>query len=264
MPVFVYDNTGLVESADESQWKNIGHAVHAHNLENPAQKRRLLVGPAFPPPNWVFDPAIGDLRLKKLSEQINDGELSLPEGAVLAVGADGEVIVSPGLRLDESGRLVSKTIEEKIADGETPFDPQRQKVENGAIVPKTLQEMVNDGVVTISEVLQQSQQRLRITVESYLSSNTTPNGYHLDSLARQKAGLTMQYRQLPDTDPVKADLLQRKVIYTDAIVDEILNEVERVQSAYDQAKNTLQSIANQNQPVSVFDSVKLEDYLGAP
>lgn len=264
MPVYIYDKSGLIEERPESQSKQAGKEIHEHNKIHQESIRRLLVAPTFPPPEHIFDPEIGDIRPKSISDRINAGEVALQPGDQIVAHATGDILVPAGFKVNAMGLVAPKTIEEKIADGLIPFDPVLQKVDGDRVLPKSRQELLDQGSITIADLLNQSLQRLRAQTDVYLATKVTPNGYRLDNLARQKAALTMQYRQLPETDPVKADLLQRKVIYTDAIVDEILNEIERVQSAYDQAKNALQSIANQNQPVSVFDSVKLEDYLAAP
>lgn len=263
MAVFIYNKNGLIEERPESDWATAGAEIYEHNLANPELPRKLLVSPLFPPLDYVFDIEIGDIRPKRVAEKLAEGAIELAPGDRIVSGPFGEVVVPIGYRLNERGELRPKSIEEQISEGIRSFDSEKQKIVNGAIVPKSRQELLDEGVITVADVLAYSLNRLRGSVEAYLSTNATNNGYRMDNLARQKAALSMQFRQLPDTDPVKADLLQRKVIYTDAIVDEILNEIERVQGAYDQAKNALQSIANQNQPVSVFDSVIIEDYLSA-
>lgn len=263
MQVHIYDKTGLLESRPESEWKNAGREIYSYNLNHPENPKKLFVGDSFPPEAFLFDAELGDLRPITIQERINSGEIVMRPGEYLLERPGGAILVPAGFNVNESGRLTPMTIQEKIAAGLVQFDSSRQTIANGEIQQKTQQQLVDEGLLTHAELFQQGVARLRYETETHLQSNTTPNGYRLDNLARQKAALTMQYRQLPDTDPVKSDLLQRKVIYTDAIVDEILNEIERVQSAYDQAKNALQSIANQNQPVSVFDSIKLEDYLSA-
>lgn len=266
MPVFVYDQNGLVESASESEWKALGHVVHAYNLQNPGQARKLLIGPSFPPADHVFDESLGDIRPKKLSEKLNDGEITLTEGATIVVGPQGESIVMPGQRLTENGSVVEKSIEEKIAEGLTPFDPTTQKIENGVIVAKSQQDLFQSGQITAEQIVEQTLGRLRAEIEQLAFVRRTPSGHHIDNLARQKAAFSMQYRHVPDNDPVKLDLSNRKLIYTNSIVDEILAELEKIQIAYDAAKSDVLSILNQNQAnvVELLSAVHIANYLDLP
>ena len=261
MPVFVYNSSGLVEQRSDSEIEIVGREISDYNKSNPAGIRRLFVGDQFPPANHTVDSVTGKLRMLKLSEQVSAGKINLPPGHVVIAGVQGERIVSELYKLDGSGEVVEKTTNEKIADGLVAFDPVTQKVENNQIVPKTRQELLDGGQLTHDGLRESEMQRLRLEVETYFGETKTTNGYRLDNLARQKAALSMQYRQLADTDPVKADLLSKELIYPDTICDEILAAVEVVQSAYSQAKAAVESAYTGQQSVAQYEAIQLANYI---
>ncbi|MEQ9363927.1 MAG: hypothetical protein RIF32_06780 [Leptospirales bacterium] len=159
--------------------------------------------------------------------------------------------------------MVTKSLQELISEGLASFDSTLQKIENNQIVPKTRQDLLNDSVVTLADIRDGDIQRLRAEIEYYFASAKTTNGYRLDNLARQKAGISLPYRAVDNADPQKAALLTSKVIYSDAITDEILAAVETVQTAYDQAKAAIDDAFAQSKPVADFEAIKLSNYLGS-
>lgn len=261
MPVYIYNNNGLLEERADAEIEVAGREISTHNRSNPVSPKKLFVGPSFPPPDHTFDSSLGTIRLKSVSEKVNLGEFVLPPDHIVANGARGSAVVGPFQKLDASGRLVDKTAAEKIAEGLQQFDSATEKIENDKIVPKSRGEMLTDGSLTYDQLRDAEIKRLRLEVEFYFDQNKTTNGYRLDNLARQKAALTMLYRALPDTDPTKADLLTKQLIYTDAICDEILAKAESVQSAYSQAKAVIQDHYTQQKTVAEFEAVKLTNYI---
>lgn len=263
MPVYIYDQNGLVEERPETAWKQSGRDIYEHNKINPEDQRSLLVGPSFPPFGYIFDPTIGNVRPRTIQERVDFGEFSIPNGFTIQTAAHGEVIVSPFEKIDSNGMLVSKSIEEQVAEELVAFDPARQKIVGGTIVAKSSQELLDSGQLSFAELRDTSINRLRAEVEQHFAAAQTANGYRLDNLARQKAAISLQYRNIADTDPQKAALLASKVIYSDAITDEILAAVESVQAAYDLAKAAIETCFAQAQPVANFEAVTLNNYLGS-
>ena len=261
MPVFIYNNSGLIEERSEAEIESAGRAIGVHNRANPGDVRKLFVGPAFPPPDHVFDPGSGSIRLKSAAEKVSSGEYAMPPDHTVVHGPRGSVVLGPYQKLDASGKAVDKTASEKIAQGLVEFDSSRQKIVNEEIVNKPRQEQIAAGDLSYAALGNQEIQRLRQEVEIHFAQNVTANGYRLDNLARQKAALTMQYRALPDTDAVKADLLQKKLIYPDAICDEILAAAETVQAAYGKAKSAIDACVTGQKPVSDFEAIRLANYL---
>ena len=141
------------------------------------------------------------------------------------------------------------------------MDSATQKIEDGWIVPKTRQELLAGNQLTYTQLREAEIQRIRLEVEAHFATAKTTSGYRLDNLARQKAAFSMQYRALPDTDPAKADLLTKQLIYPDAVTDEILAAAESVQAAYGQAKAAIQIAFDQQKTVAEFEAVRVANYL---
>ncbi|MEQ9367284.1 MAG: hypothetical protein RIF32_23840 [Leptospirales bacterium] len=261
MPVFIFNNTGLIEERPDSDWKQVGSEVRQFKKQNPGVPRNLLVGPAFPPEGQALDTLTGKFRQKTFQEKIDSGEMSLPSGFRIENGPKGEAILSPSQKLNVAGDVAERTPAELVSAGLLAFDPITQKIENDQVVPKSRQELLSEGTLTYDQLQDQEIKRLRFEVEAYFDQNKTANGYRLDNLARQKAALTMQYRALPDTDPVKADLLTKQLIYTNAICDEILAAAEAVQAAYGQARTVVENYYAQQKTVAEFESVKITNYI---
>ena len=261
MSVFVYNNTGLLEERPETERKEVGQEVYQYNEQNPETKRKLLVDESFPPVGQVFDISLGALRKKTLREKVDAGEMTLPEGYSVQAGPGGDVLVAPDQKLNADGQLVEKTLQEKIDAGLVSFDPHTQKVVNDEIVSKSSQELLEQGDLTLEQVLERNLQRLRTEIVTYFATTKTPTGYRLDELARQKAAFSYQFYALADTDPIKADLLNRKLIYTNVIIDEIMSEIEKIQNAYDKAVLVVKAAFEGSNDVSVFESVKIENYI---
>ncbi len=79
MPVFVFDQSGLIEQRADSEWTAVGREIRQHNRQN-GGNRRLLVGPQFPPEGQMFDTSLGRLRKSTYEERIASGEMELPTG----------------------------------------------------------------------------------------------------------------------------------------------------------------------------------------
>lgn len=156
---------------------------------------------------------------------------------------------------------MNAAIEEQIRDGQIIFDRTKHKIENSTVVSKSQEELLNEGTINIKEYKSKYLIRLRKEVERIYSTRTTPGGYSLDSLARQKAGLSLFYRNLPDDDPTKKDLLKRRIIYPNSITDEIMTEIEKIQKAYDSAKNKIMSPSDSNRLMDEIQSVSIKMFL---
>ena len=261
MPVFIFDSTGLIEQRPDAEQKQVGVEVRQYNLQNPANARNFLVGPTFPPAGQTLDSATGKFRPQTYQEKIASGQLVLPPGFRIENGAKGEMILAATQKLSPAGDPMDRTPAELVAAGLLSIDPATQKIENDQIVPTSRQELLTESAITYAELRDTEIKRLRREVESYFDANTTVSGYRLDNLARQKAALTMQYRDLPDTDLTKADLLTKQLIYPNAICDEILAKAESVQAAYTLAKGAIEDCYTQQKTVAEFEAVALTNYI---
>lgn len=164
----------------------------------------------------------------------------------------------------EDGEIVEKTLSEKVADGLLTLEPTQKivgKGKNERIVGKSLGEMVADGQLSAAEVKDQTLRRLRREIGTHFQETMTPSGHFLDDLARQKAIFSYPFRDLPDTDERKKELQDAGLIYPDAVVDEILAEVGKVQTAYRAAKAALSSAVEKGEPVEEWDAISLQDHL---
>lgn len=260
MPVFVFDQSGLIEQRTDSEWRDVGREVHRHNKQSGAA-RKLLVGPQFPPEGQIFDTALGKLRPSTIQERVAIGEMQLPSGYRIESGAQGEAILSPDQKLDSSGDVIAKSEAELVTEGRLTMDAATQKIVDGQIVPKTRQELLSENQISYSQLRELEIKRIRAEVEAHFSDAKTSGGYRLDNLARQKAAFSMQYRALADTDPTKADLLSKQLIYPDTVTDEILAAAEAVQAAYGQAKAAIQTAFDQQKTVAEFEAIQLTNYL---
>lgn len=164
-------------------------------------------------------------------------------------------------KIDSGGMVCELSDAEKIAAGILTVQPN-QKVQGGRIVEKTRQDRVDDGLQTLLQIREEEVLRLRGEVEAYLRVAKTVSGYRLDNLARQKAAMSLQYRELPAENAQKSALLSSGMIYEDAGTDEILAAVQGVQAAYASAKAALDTAVAEGKPVAQFEAVRLENYLG--
>lgn len=180
--------------------------------------------------------------------------------------ADGTILMSPTQKVVIEGdeeRVVEKSLSEKVADGLITLEPQHKLV-GEEIQEKSVEELVNDDVISRDEAKVRTVQRLRSATETYFEEHRTPSGYRLDTLARQKASFSYPYRTLPDTDETKQSLLDDGLIYPDAVFDEILEEVRKVQAAYAAAKEAIKTGFDEGAPVETWVSVTLEEFFDVP
>lgn len=167
-------------------------------------------------------------------------------------------------RIVESGDIVELSLSEKVADGILKLSPRQKIVGEGSeerIVDKSTQELLDDGLLTHEEIREREIQRLRGEVSGHFSTKRTSSGYRLDDLARQKANFSYSFRHLPDTDPRKEELLEVGLIYPDGILDEIMDEVRKVQAAYSAAKSALVAALERGERVEKLESISLQDHL---
>lgn len=166
--------------------------------------------------------------------------------------------------IGDDGELVS-TRPETAPAVERLQAPETQKIvedDTGArLVDKSTQELVDDGLMTLEDVRERKLQSLRGEVSAHFQQHKTPGGYRLDDLARQKASFSAPFRQLPDTDEQKKDLLEAGLIYPDDILDEILDEVGKIQTAYRAAKKAVTTAFDKGQAVETWEAVSLQDHL---
>lgn len=199
---------------------------------------------------------------KTLTEQLAEGLLELEPHQKIVRGKTGE-------------RIVEKTLPELVAEGLVVVENTQAVVGEGGgakVVAKPAEillaeglkspeELVAEGHVTPEQVRDGVVRRLRSEAETLFESHRTPNGYSLDHLARQKASFSHPYRHLPETDERKKELLDAGLIYPDAVLDEILDEVGKIQSAYRAAKKAVTTAFDKGQPVKKWASISLQDHL---
>jgi hypothetical protein len=129
------------------------------------------------------------------------------------------------------------------------------------LVDKSSAELVEEGLLTPEALLDRKLTSLRGEVTELFRRHTTPNGYRVDALARQKASFSYPFRQLPDSDDRKRELLEAGLIYPDAVLDEILAGVTEVQNAYRAAKQAVTTAFEAGEPVEAWESIALRDHL---
>lgn len=185
-------------------------------------------------------------------------ELSLPMKV-----KKGLVELAPHQKI-EKGEIVDKSLAEQVKEGLVSLSPTQKIVGVGPdeeIVEKSVAELAEDGVLSREEVHELAIQGLRGQVAAHFQRHTTRSGYRLDDLARQKASFSHPYRHLPETDERKKELLEAGLIYPDAVLDEILDEVGKIQSAYRAAKKAVTTAFDKGQPVKKWASISLQDHL---
>jgi hypothetical protein len=222
------------------------------------------------------------IAMKSPSEQIAEGLLTLlPSQKLVGSGENEEIVdktlseqvaegvrpLSPDQKIVGKGkdeRIVTKALSEQIKDGVLTLAPHEKLVgkgENERIVEKTKQEMLDEGSITLEDIEEESIQQLRQETEVYFMQHKTKSGYRLDALAREKANLSLVFRLLPEAARMKKEFLERKLIYPDDILDEILGEIETVQRAYDEAKETIKKAKDNKERPDVFEGISLDKHL---
>lgn len=247
--VFSKTNGGLHAEcpiSDPAATATLYRELDEFNRLSGGDRREAVVAPKWPPPGMKVQPGLG-LVPATLAEQVAAGDLTLPP--------DQKVI---------GNTVQRKTDAELIAAGLLSLDPSKEKLIDGRKVPESRQELLESGQLSPAQVREEEVNRLRGEVEAYFSTTRTASGLRLDYLARQKAAFSMQYRHLPDSDAVKSDLLGRKVIYPDAMVDEILTQVETAQAAYSRAKAVLETAVADGRPLTELETIHVAGYLEVP
>jgi len=164
----------------------------------------------------------------------------------------------------EKGEIVDKSLAEQVKEGLVSLSPTQKIVGEGPdeeIVEKSVAELAEDGVLSREEVHELAIQRLRGQVAAHFQRQKTRGGYRLDDLARQKASFSAPFRHLPKTDERKKELLAAGLIYPDDILDEILDEVAKIQTAYRAAKKAVTTGFEKSQPVEKWASISLQDHM---
>lgn len=199
---------------------------------------------------------------KSLTEQLAEGLLELKPNQKIVEDETGE-------------RIVEKSLPEAVAEGLMEIDDTQVVVGEGKkakIVPKPAAKLLAEGLrtpvqlleadlVTVEEVWDGTIRRLRSEVTAFFEGNRTPHGYRLDDLARQKASFSHPFRRLPAGDERKKELLDAGLIYPDDVLDEILDEVAKIQTAYRAAKKAVTTAFEKSQPVEKWASISLHDHL---
>jgi len=157
-------------------------------------------------------------------------------------------------------QVVEKTLAEKVADGLITLEPH-QKVVGNEIVSKTASELVAEGLVTREDIRDRTERRLRQETAALFDAHRTPGGYRLDDLARQKATASVPFRHLSASEEPKKGLLAARLIYPDAVLDEILAGVSAIQATYQAAKTALTTAVEKGAPVEKWAAITLTEHL---
>ena len=219
---------------------------------------------------------------KTLSEQVQEGILPLtPEQKIVGEGANEQIVakrpselvaeglleVAPTQKIVEehdTERVVEKLLSEQIAEGLIPLSPKQKLIGEGygeEIVEKSKQELLDEGIITIAELREEAIRKLRAEVASYYEEQKTPNNYRLDQLARQKVNFSVQFLHVSSNNETKQQLLGKRLIYPDHILEEILEEIAKVQHAYDDAAQAITSTGTGAQAVEALEQISLESFL---
>ncbi|MGD2113909.1 MAG: hypothetical protein PVG07_02580 [Acidobacteriota bacterium] len=180
--------------------------------------------------------------------------------ATMEIGITDKSCIPAHFEIDERGEIVETSLERQIEAGAPVLTPT-QKLVGGKVEEKTIDELVEEGLIDRDTIKSFAIRRLRAEIATYFQQQRTPNGYSLDELARQKASFSSQYRALPDDDPTKMSLLEDGVIYPDAILDEILAEVKKIQAAYGAAKKAIVTACDAGEPVASWAEISIRDHL---
>ncbi|MCP4545842.1 MAG: hypothetical protein GY835_05170, partial [bacterium] len=165
----------------------------------------------------------------------------------MEIGSTDKTYIPAHFDIDENGEIVEMGLAEQIEAG-VPILTPTQKLVDGKIAEKSTDELIEEKLVDPSMIKQLAIERLRVEVAAYFQQQRTPNGYRIDDMARQKASLSSQMRSLPDSDDNKRRLLDAGQIYPDPILDEILDEVGKVQAAYGAAKRAIVTACDAGEP----------------
>lgn len=230
---------------------------------NPAPLSQKLQGTEV---YHLFDPATMEIGKteRPLPEHFNIDET----GEILELSLQekiqkGIVTLAPGEKV-EGNRIVSMTLREKLSAGLLTLEPGQKIVgedEKERIVPMTPDEMADAGLIPQEQHIETAVRRLRAETAMLMESRKTSQGYAIDQLARQKVAFTYPFRNRPDTDPEKDALLKKRLIYPDAIVDEILCELEKLQAAYDAARNAVTDAIEKGKPAAESSAITIAQFL---
>lgn len=238
-----------------------------------ASSKVLHVNPAPPSQQlrgkdvyYLFDPATMEI-----------GATDRPLPAHFKIDAAGEIVelsleekiqkgivtLSPGEKV-AGDRIVPMTLREKVDAGLLVLDRGQKIAGEGAdqhIVPMTPDEMLEAGLTTREQLRDAAVQRLRSETAMLMETRKTPGGHAIDQLARQKATFSYPFRHRPEGDPEKAALLKTRLIYPDAILDEILQELAKLQAAYDAAKGAVTDAFDKGRPATESAAITVARFL---
>ena len=166
--------------------------------------------------------------------------------------------------IDADGAVYELPLSELVARGKAAV-PTGEKLEGDRFVPLTEEDRLAAGDLTIAEIMDRENTRLRAEVESlFRSGRTAANGYRIDGLTREKMSVTVLFRRAGEFFPVdlKNTLEDERIIYPNNIFDEMEQGVQAVQVAYYNARTALDTALQSNPPdlvearaVSVRDHV---------
>lgn len=215
----------------------------------------------------------GEIVEMDLEEQVRKGYVKLePHQKVL----NGEVVnkntgelvadglLEPGITQKiVNDEIVMMSTEEQVRKGLIPFDRTRQKIENSVIVDITPEELLRESTISVKEYRANHIRRLRKEVEEIYNTRLTPSGYSMDTLARQKLTLSIFFRSMDENDPTKAELMERRAIYPDFVIDEISMEIEKIQKAFDQAKARILNASGSTTMIQEVQSTTVNMFLNS-
>ena len=241
--------------------KTNGKVLHI----NPAPPSQQLQGKDV---YFLFDPA---------TMEIGKTDRPLPEhfkidraGEIVELSLEeqiqkGIILLSPGEKL-VGNRIVPMTLREKVKAGLLVLG-RGQKIAgeeaDQRIAAMTPDEMVDAGLTTREQLLDAAVRRLRSESAMLMETRKTPHGYALDQLARQKAIFSYLFRNRPEGDLEKKALLNKRLIYPDAILDEVLEELAKLQAAYDAAKSALTDAFEKGLPAAESATITVAKFLAA-
>lgn len=150
----------------------------------------------------------------------------------------------------------SKTYAERVTSGESHLPPG-MKLSGNDVVPMTAQERVDAKLITLEDLKGTAIVRIKSDVRVYLESAiTTPNGYHVDSLCKDKMVYSLLQKPTLSASEYAAGVISG-LYYSDERISEMQALYTLVNTSALQAISAIQSAT----AASVVESVRLSNYL---
>lgn len=150
----------------------------------------------------------------------------------------------------------AKTFSEKVASGEAKLPPGT-KLSGDDVVPLTSQERVDAKLITLEELKSDAIVRVKSDVLGYLESAvTSPNGYHVDSLCKDKMVYSLLQKPILSPEEYAAGVTSGLYYATERLT-EMQALFTLVNTSALQAISAIQSAT----AASVVESVRLSNYL---